>query len=53
METKAGETLEQIEARDYISEFRERSIHKVYSYGIAFCGKEPFVKMRKNQLTAV
>lgn len=53
LETKAGEALEQIEAKDYISEFRERSIHVVYSYGIAFCGKELFVKMRKNVLTAV
>ncbi len=45
LEEKAREALAQIEARDYLAEFRARSVNDVRRYGIAFCGKQVFVAM--------
>lgn len=38
--TKAKEALQQIENRQYITEFEKRNIKTVWKYGIAFCGKK-------------
>ena len=40
MEAKAKEALRQIDAKDYIAEFRERGISPIWKYGVAFCGKK-------------
>ena len=40
MAAKAKEALQQIEEREYVTEFRQRGIHQVWKYGIAFCGKK-------------
>ena len=40
MEEKAKEALQQIEDREYITEFQKRGIKEVWKYGIAFCGKK-------------
>ena len=40
MEDKAKEALQQIEDREYITEFQKRGIKEVWKYGIAFCGKK-------------
>ena len=32
--------LQQIEEREYVTEFRRRGIQTVWKYGIAFCGKK-------------
>jgi len=44
---KAGEAVEQIESRDYRAEFRAQGVETVYAYGIAFCGKQVSVQMRR------
>ena len=40
MAAKAKEALQQIEEREYVTEFRQRGIQRVWKYGIAFCGKK-------------
>lgn len=35
----AEEALSQIGQRDYLAEFREQGVEKVWKYGVAFCGK--------------
>lgn len=40
MTDKAKEALQQIEEREYVTEFRRRGIQTVWKYGIAFCGKK-------------
>lgn len=40
MADKAKEALQQIEEREYVTEFRRRGIQMVWKYGIAFCGKK-------------
>ena len=40
MADKAKEALQQIEEREYVTEFRRRGIQTVWKYGIAFCGKK-------------
>lgn len=40
MSDKAKEVLQQIEEREYMTEFRWRGIRTVWKYGIAFCGKK-------------
>lgn len=40
MSDKAKEVLQQIEEREYMTEFRRRGIRTVWKYGIAFCGKK-------------
>lgn len=47
LEQKAGEAIEQIESRDSRAEFRAQGIETVYAYGIAFCGKQVSVQMRR------
>ena len=44
MEEKAKEALQQIEDREYITEFQKRGIKEVWKYGIAFCGKKIAVR---------
>lgn len=45
LQQKAKAALEQIGAKDYAAEFHARSVHTVYCYGIAFCGKNVLVRM--------
>ena len=40
MEEKAQEALQQIEDREYVTEFQKRGVKEVWKYGIAFCGKK-------------
>ena len=40
MSKKPKEALQQIEEREYVTEFRRRGIQTVWKYGIAFCGKK-------------
>lgn len=40
MAAKAKEALQQIEEREYVTEFCQRGIQRVWKYGIAFCGKK-------------
>lgn len=40
MEEKAKEALQQIEDREYVTEFQKRGVKEVWKYGIAFCGKK-------------
>ena len=40
MAEKAKEALQQIEEREYVTEFRKLGIQRVWKYGIAFCGKK-------------
>lgn len=40
MAAKAKEALQQIEEREYVTEFRQRGIQRVWKYCIAFCGKK-------------
>ena len=44
MEEKAKEALQQIEDREYITEFQKRGIKEVWKYGIAFCGRKIVVR---------
>ena len=44
---KAEEALEQIEKRQYNTEFSKRGVKVVWKYGIAFCGKQICVKMKE------
>ncbi len=46
LEDKAEEALQQIEEKQYGTEFEKRGISKVWKYGIAFCGKQVYVKMK-------
>lgn len=46
LEDKADEALRQIEEKQYDTEFEKRGISKVWKYGIAFCGKQVYVKMK-------
>lgn len=46
LEDKADEALRQIEEKQYGTEFAKRGISKVWKYGIAFCGKQVYVKMK-------
>jgi len=45
LEEKAQEALAQMEAQDYLAEFRTRGVKDAHRYGIAFCGKQVFVAM--------
>lgn len=49
MEEKAKEALQQIEDREYVTEFQKRGIREVWKYGIAFCGKKMCVKSSEGQ----
>ncbi|WP_337514807.1 AAA family ATPase, partial [Dialister succinatiphilus] len=49
MEEKAKEALQQIEDREYITEFQKRGVKEVWKYGIAFCGKKMCVKSSEGQ----
>ena len=40
MKEKAQEALQQIEDREYVTEFQKRGVKEVWKYGIAFCGKK-------------
>lgn len=40
LESKAKEARQQIDDREYITEFEKRGIKQVWKYGIAFCGKK-------------
>lgn len=40
LQKKAEEARQQIETREYITEFYKRGIKAVWKYGIAFCGKK-------------
>lgn len=46
LENKADEALIQIEKRQYVTAFEKRHIHTVWKYGIAFCGKQIYCKVR-------
>lgn len=46
LEAKASEALRQIEQKQYLTEFEKQGISKVWTYGIAFCGKNVCVKMK-------
>lgn len=50
MAAKAKEALQQIEEREYVTEFRQRGIQRVWKYGIAFCGKKNPCISRANVL---
>ena len=43
LEAEAQAALAQIEAKDYLAEFRAKGIPGVHRYGIAFCGKRMHV----------
>ena len=43
---KAEEALQQIEERQYDTEFSKRGITTVWKYGIAFCGKKVCVEAK-------
>lgn len=45
LEEKAGETLRQIQDKQYEAEFAKRDIASLWKYGVAFCGKQVYVKM--------
>ena len=47
LENKAKEALRQIEEKQYGTEFEKREISKVWKYGIAFYGKQVYVKMKE------
>lgn len=49
MEEKAKEALQQIDDREYVTEFKKRGIEEVWKYGIAFCGKKMCVKSSEGQ----
>ena len=40
MAAQANQALQQIEEREYVTEFCQRGIQCVWKYGIAFCGKK-------------
>ena len=40
LEQEAAEAVRQIQARDYVAEFEKRQIAHLWTYGIAFCGKQ-------------
>lgn len=44
---KADEALRQIQEKKYTETFNTRGIHRVWQYGIAFCGKEICVRMNE------
>lgn len=44
MEDKAQEALQQIEDREYVTEFQKCGVKEVWKYGIAFCGKKIVVR---------
>ena len=41
---KADEALQQMAERDYLAPFRARGIGQVHQYGVAFCGKQVYLK---------
>lgn len=45
LEEKAGEALRQIQDKQYEAEFAKRDIASLWKYGVAFCGKQVYVKM--------
>ena len=45
LEKQADEALRQIQDRQYEVEFAKREIASVWKYGIAFCGKQVYVKL--------
>lgn len=45
MADKAKEALQQIEDKEYITEFLKRGIKDIWKYGIAFCGKKVCVEV--------
>ena len=45
LEEKAGEALRQIQDKQYAAEFAKQEIASVWKYGIAFCGKQVYVKL--------
>ena len=47
LEQRAEEALRQIEDRQYVRELQDDGYQEVYRYGIAFFGKDCFVKLAK------
>lgn len=45
MADKAKEALQQIEDKEYVTEFQKRGIKDIWKYGIAFCGKKVCVEV--------
>ena len=45
LEEKADEALQQIQDKQYEAEFAKRDIASLWKYGVAFCGKQVYVKM--------
>lgn len=45
MADKAKEALQQIEDKEYVTEFLKRGIKDIWKYGIAFCGKKVCVEV--------
>ena len=40
LEETAQRALAQVDAKDYLAEFREQGVTEVWRYGVAFCGKK-------------
>lgn len=47
LEDEAEEALWQTKEPQYGTEFAKRGISKVWKYGIAFCGKQVYVRMKE------